>query len=160
MAQSSISFEELTAGGSAPKQIPKQMPERFDFYRVSFSDLHYFSSLRETRPLTIKRMFGGLSFYQRRRMLLVLMQFPGDRRWKDREFDFDLWDGTLFPTDRKHHESLKKSFPQLIPHPVLGKWLYLPRASKSYPKVLKKIAPQVLKDQRFGTKVKPKTKKK
>jgi len=40
----------------------------------------------------------------------------------DRE---DPWKGVLLPVERHYHESLTEEFPQLAPHPILPKWLYL-----------------------------------
>jgi hypothetical protein len=45
------------------------------------------------------------------------------------------WRGILVCTERAHHESLVASFPALAPHPVLGKWLYLPEAADAFERV-------------------------
>lgn len=45
------------------------------------------------------------------------------------------WRGLLVPTDRAHHASLRADFPDLQPHPVLGKWLYLPEAADAFERV-------------------------
>lgn len=87
--------------------------------------------LQEDPSFFTKAMFGGLAVYYHEKMVLVLMESPGDRKWKDQTFAFDLWDGLLFPTFREHHSSLKSEFPALVPHPVLGKWLYLPASIDS-----------------------------
>ncbi len=39
------------------------------------------------------------------------------------------WQGVLVCTAHEHHGSLRADFPSLVPHPVLGKWLYLSEAS-------------------------------
>jgi hypothetical protein len=36
------------------------------------------------------------------------------------------------PTDRAHHDALRREFPDLAPHPVLGKWLYLPETADAF----------------------------
>ena len=41
------------------------------------------------------------------------------------------WRGMLVATSREHHSAIRKQFPQLKPHAVLGKWLYI---SASHPK--------------------------
>ena len=40
------------------------------------------------------------------------------------------WNGMMVCTSREHHASIRRQFPQLAPHKVLGKWLYL---SQSHP---------------------------
>lgn len=45
------------------------------------------------------------------------------------------WRGVLVCTERTHHEALMKEFPQLAPHPVLPKWLYLPESDGSFERV-------------------------
>jgi hypothetical protein len=40
------------------------------------------------------------------------------------------WSGLLVCTYREHHNALLSEFPQLKPHTVLGKWLYI---SQSHP---------------------------
>jgi hypothetical protein len=47
----------------------------------------------------------------------------------------DPWRGVLVCTDRKEHASLTAQFPLLSPHPILGKWLYLPEAEDQFERV-------------------------
>lgn len=42
------------------------------------------------------------------------------------------WSGLLLPVAREHHASLMDDFSFLQPHPVLGKWLYLPDADDRF----------------------------
>lgn len=42
------------------------------------------------------------------------------------------WRGILVCTERAHHESLAAAFAALAPHPVLGKWLYLPENADTF----------------------------
>src|SRR6476659_9486733 len=50
------------------------------------------------------------------------------------------WRGILFATSREYHDSLRADFPDLKPHKILGKWLYLPEASANF----ERVAPQLL----------------
>jgi hypothetical protein len=45
------------------------------------------------------------------------------------------WRGILVCTERAHHASIVAEFPALAPHPVLGKWLYLPESGDDFEKV-------------------------
>jgi hypothetical protein len=47
----------------------------------------------------------------------------------------DPWRGVLVCTERSHHASLTAQFPILSPHPVLGKWLYLPETADDFERV-------------------------
>lgn len=42
------------------------------------------------------------------------------------------WQGVLVCTSHEHHDSLRADIPSLIPHPVLGKWLYLSEATDTF----------------------------
>ena len=61
-----------------------------------------------------KSMFGCRACYLYGRMV-ALLAYPGE----------EPWNGILFPTEKRFQESLLAEFPQLVSHPVLGKWVYL-----------------------------------
>lgn len=42
------------------------------------------------------------------------------------------WCGLLVCTSREHHEALVSEFPQLEPHKVLGKWLYISQSHHDF----------------------------
>ena len=65
-------------------------------------------------------MFGCLAAYLSGRLMAVVA---------DRE---PPWSGLLVPTEREHHASLQREFPALRPHPVLGKWLYVPAEDEDF----------------------------
>jgi hypothetical protein len=64
--------------------------------------------------------FGCLSCYLHGYLKLVLAD--GDAPW----------DGILVPTLHEHHAALRATVPALRPHPVLGKWLYLPARDERF----------------------------
>ena len=98
-----------------------------------------------------KPMFGGLCAYYRGKMVAVLMESPGERTYKKIKSPFDLWDGLLIPTSREYHESLKSEFTDLVEHPVLGKWLYLPKTTETFENVSSQIVRLIRReDERFG----------
>lgn len=71
------------------------------------------------------------------------------------------WQGVLVCTFREHQPSLLAQFPSLKPHPVLGKWLYLPETSESFEKdalVLVRLAKAG--DERLGVGPSPRKKRK
>ena len=107
----------------------------------------------------VKPMFGGLAVYYNDLMVLVLMESKGDREWKGQKFDFDLWDGLMLCTSREQHPSLVEDFPELRPHPVLGKWLFLSADLDEFEEVAVQLAERIKdKDPRMG--IVPGTRKK
>ena len=110
-----------------------------------------------------KRMFGGLAVYVHGRMVMVLAESAGDRDYRGKRYDMDLWDGILLPTERDAHASLMNEFSSLLTHPVLSKWLYLPQTADDFEGAAMEIAQGVAQnDQRLGIlpQVKPAKKKK
>ena len=63
--------------------------------------------------LLVSTMFGLVTCYLHGRFMLAL----ADKR--------PPWRGLLVPTERTHHAALRALVPELVVHPVLGKWLYL-----------------------------------
>jgi hypothetical protein len=68
----------------------------------------------------LSSMFGFLTCYLHGRLMLAL----ADKR--------PPWRGLLVPTDRIHHAELLRLLPDLIVHPVLGKWLYLRETTRDF----------------------------
>jgi hypothetical protein len=79
-----------------------------------------------------KRMFGGLAIYCNDLMVFVITESPGDKEWRGQRFDFELWNGFLVCTSREHHQQLQQRFGELVSHPILGKWLYVPMSAPSF----------------------------
>jgi hypothetical protein len=55
----------------------------------------------------------------------------------DRE---EPWSGLMVCTWREHHVSLRAAFPQLAPHVILGKWLYLSQSRADF----ESVAPELV----------------
>ena len=85
-------------------------------------------------------MFGCLAAYVYGRMVMALAEDPGERSYRGKTYPYDIWNGILLPTDRDCHASLMKQFKPLVPHPVLGKWLYLPASYENFETVIREIA--------------------
>jgi len=61
------------------------------------------------------------------------------------------WRGILVGTAREHHVSLLAAIPSLRPHPILGKWLYLPEAAEDFEAVAELLVRLVRgRDSRIG----------
>lgn len=105
--------------------------------------------LADDPGLIEKPMFGALAYYLRGRLVLVL---------SDRE---PPWQGVMLPTERERHAGLMEDFPALGPHPVLGKWLYLPMSNENFEGTAVNIVASIAEgDPRIGVEPKPKKPKK
>jgi hypothetical protein len=114
--------------------------------------------IQEGSSFLQKPMFGGLAVYLHGRMMMVLVESKGKNEWRGVSYPTPIWQGVLLPTDRDHHVSLIAQFPGLIPHVVLGKWLYLACDQEDYEEVIVKLVSLIEQnDMRFG--IIPKDKK-
>ncbi len=110
-----------------------------------------YEDLEEDLSFATKRMFGGLAVYYNGLMVLLLSESPGDTEFRGQDYGEDIWNGLLFPTFREHHESLMSDYPDLKPHPVIPKWLYLKMDTEDFEELaLDMISKIKAGDERFG----------
>ena len=88
--------------------------------------------LAEAPSYLERRMFGCLACYYDGLMVAVLADSAPP------------WNGLLVPTSRQHHETLMRKFPELQPHPVLGKWLYLGADRSDFEQVASRIVGAIM----------------
>ena len=106
--------------------------------------LWIFDPLERDETFFQKRMFGAEAAYVNGRQCLAVI---------DRDAP---WDGLLVCTSREHHASLVAEMPALRPHPVLGKWLYVPQSDAEFEAVAGRLTALVLAgDPRIGIEPKP-----
>ncbi len=75
----------------------------------------------ETEPSFVLRpMFGAKAVYLDGKMVLCFCARQ------------DPWRGVLVCTDRERQAALRADFPELTPHPILPKWLYLPESAETF----------------------------
>ncbi len=118
---------------------------------LEFAYGELFLDLCEEPSFYCKKMFGGLALYVHGLMVAIIADDPDGRTWKGVEYDFPLWDGILVATDRAHHASLMSALSSSRPHPVLGKWLFLPASAESFERDATKLMKLILKaDLRVG----------
>ncbi|HEY4353400.1 MAG TPA: hypothetical protein VGN31_19380 [Paraburkholderia sp.] len=66
------------------------------------------------------------------------------------------WNGLLVCTSQERHAALIADMPELKPHPVLGKWLYIPQDDPAFEPTAQKLTTLVLaRDPRVGVEPKP-----
>jgi hypothetical protein len=106
-----------------------------------FSSEWLFEDLQEEASFIRKPMFGGLAFYLHGLLMAVLMEDVEDTKWQ----------GVLIATSHEHHDSIKKAFPEVAPHPILKKWLYLPTSCEDFEAAAQRLVRLILRaDPRFG----------
>jgi hypothetical protein len=61
------------------------------------------------------------------------------------------WNGLLVCTSRERHADVIREFPELAPHPVLGKWLYLSQRNEEFEAVARAVVQMIQRrDSRVG----------
>jgi hypothetical protein len=50
------------------------------------------------------------------------------------------WNGLMVCVAREHHPAILSEYPQLVSHPVLGKWLYLSRSHPEFESLATELA--------------------
>jgi hypothetical protein len=83
--------------------------------------------LLEEPSLLVATMFGFVTCYVHGRCMLAL----ADKR--------PPWRGLLVPTAREHHAAMRALLPELVVHPVLGKWLYLNDAVDTFEEAARQL---------------------
>lgn len=150
----SVSWDDLNAEPLSELEVKwKQFSKEFEMQELR--------SLLKLEHLRMKKMFGGLAIYDDPQMLFILCNDPLSNSWKGKTFSYSLWDGLLVATSREHHPALQKKMKSLLPHPILGKWLYLSRSSSSWAKDCRQLCKLALqKSELVGVVSKKKKKKK
>ncbi len=77
-------------------------------------------TLETESSFVLRSMFGAKAAYLDGRLMLCFCASE------------EPWLGLLVCTDRPRHAALIAEFPELAPHPVLPKWLYLPESTADF----------------------------
>jgi hypothetical protein len=92
----------------------------------------------------LRSMFGAKAAYLDGRLMLCFC--ASDEPWR----------GVLVCTEREHHAALREEFPDLAPHPILPKWLYLPETADSFERSAERLVGLArVRDARIGVLPKP-----
>lgn len=75
----------------------------------------------EAEPgFVLRTMFGAKAVYLDGKLMCCFC--AGEEPWR----------GMLVSTDHARHAALQAEFPELTPHPILPKWLYLPETADRF----------------------------
>ena len=78
--------------------------------------------------------------YERRKLFSFDAAYLDNRLYLAASGGEEPWNGLLVCTGREHHAALQAQFPQLVSHPVLGKWLYISQAHPEFESVAADLA--------------------
>jgi hypothetical protein len=110
---------------------------------ITFDNEWIFQVFEDHPSFFTKRMFGGLAAYLFGRMVMVLVEPTRTGRWK--------WHGVLICTEHAQQPAIIKEFPQLAPHDILKKWLYIDSRHEDFESTMESVAKAIAQDdQRFG----------
>lgn len=123
-------------------------PPRKQRNAKSNSLLWILGPLERDAGYTHRKMFGADAAYLDGLLYLIVA---------DRD---DPWNGVMVCTSQERHAALLADIPDLLLHPVLGKWLYLPQSSESFESTAATLAAlAVARDPRLGVTPKPKARR-
>ena len=105
--------------------------------------------LEDDPTFLLRPMFSGKAVYIDGKLMLYFTA---------RE---EPWRGVLVCTFREHQASLRTEFPELSPHPILPKWLYLPESADRFESAAERlVALAKRRDPRLGVSPQAKKRKK
>lgn len=95
--------------------------------------------LQDEPSFVLRAMFGTRTAYVGGKLMLCFAAKS------------EPWRGVLVCMEREHHASLLQAFPDLSPHPILPKWLYLPEAAAGFERTASALVQRVRRgDPRIG----------
>ncbi|HWA87573.1 MAG TPA: hypothetical protein VG710_15190 [Opitutus sp.] len=104
--------------------------------------------LENDPTFVLRSMFGAKSVYLSGKIMLCFC--AGDEPWR----------GVLVATDQTRHTALIAEFPELAPHRILPKWLYLSESCDRFERLAAMlVALARIRDPRIGVIPKPKKSK-
>jgi hypothetical protein len=104
--------------------------------------------LHDDPTFILRSMFGARAAYLDGRLMLCFCASE------------EPWQGVLVCTEREHHAALRAEFPELSPHPILPKWLYLRESAEAFERIAERlVALARRRDARLGITPQPKRKK-
>lgn len=83
--------------------------------------------LFDEAAFVLRSMFGTRAVYLDGKLMLCFS--AGEEPWR----------GVLVCTAREHHAALRAEFPELVPHSILPKWLYLPESADHFETVAARL---------------------
>lgn len=86
-----------------------------------------------------RAMFGGFAYYDNLLLKLVIFEGGTETSYRGIQYNFEIWNGCMFPAEKEYHAQLLKKYPFLVNHPILPKWLYLPVKTENFDDLIEKV---------------------
>lgn len=112
-------------------------------------ELKWIESLLPEGGFRRRSMFGGFSYSLDDKMILATFESRGSKSYQGKKYDFEIWNGCMFPVEREYHEKALGKCPFLVNHPILPKWLYLPTDTEGFEDLVSEVITQIIKPTSF-----------
>jgi hypothetical protein len=104
--------------------------------------------LQDDATFVLRSMFGAKAAYLGGKLMLCFCASD------------EPWHGVLVCTEHAHHAALRAEFADLVPHPILPKWLYLSENAAGFERAATRLVSLArARDPRLGVTPKPKKKR-
>lgn len=134
--------------GNRPSRMRDPLDKSFRQIRPVHPHQWLWEPLETDATFVLRSMFGTKAVYLGGKLMFCFS--AGDEPWR----------GVLVGTDQSRHAALFAEFPELVRHPILSKWLYLPESSDRFePVAARLVALARRRDPRLGVIPQPKKKR-
>jgi hypothetical protein len=88
---------------------------------------------------------GGMAYYQDMKLILILVERKGLYEHKGVSYPFELWNGCIFPIEKKAQNAFFLKYLFLENHPANKDWLYIPAESEDFEDQVKQMMREIAK---------------
>ncbi|WP_413560393.1 hypothetical protein [Bdellovibrio sp. HCB209] len=88
---------------------------------------------------------GGMAYYFDMKLVLILVERRGLYEHKGVSYPFELWNGAIFPIEKKAQNAFFLKYLFLENHPANKDWLYIPAESEDFEDQVKQLIREIVK---------------
>lgn len=86
---------------------------------------------------------GGMAYYVDMKLVMILVERKGLYEHKGVSYPFELWNGAIFPVEKKAQNAFFLKYLFLENHPANKDWLYIPAESEDFEDQVKQMIREV-----------------
>lgn len=86
---------------------------------------------------------GGMAYYIDMKLVMILVERKGLYEHKGVSYPFELWNGAIFPVEKKAQNAFILKYLFLENHPANKDWLYIPAESEDFEDQVKQMMREV-----------------
>lgn len=86
---------------------------------------------------------GGMAYYVDMKLVLILVERRGLYEHKGISYPFELWNGCIFPVEKKAQSAFFLKYLFLENHPANKDWLYIPAESENFEDEVKQMMREI-----------------